>query len=219
MATWMAHFRIADHFLDRIEGISAREFVVGNIGPDCGEPNDDWSAFTPPPAITHWYGEGNTLRSEDFYKTYLGSGEVCPKRRSFYMGYYVHLLTDTEWIRLIGCPKQELYQAEFAADEGFIWKCKRDWYDLDHLFRRKNPEFRAFSLFSSIQDFKNEYLDYFSPQAIQRKIDYISGFYKNHDGDLEHDYPYLNEEEMDRFVKLAADILEGILREKGLLKL
>jgi hypothetical protein len=41
MAAWISHRRIADHFLERIEGADRIDFIVGNIGPDCGEQNAD----------------------------------------------------------------------------------------------------------------------------------------------------------------------------------
>jgi hypothetical protein len=45
MATWMVHLRIADKLLNKIKGLSYTEFVVGNIAPDSGVPNDAWSVL------------------------------------------------------------------------------------------------------------------------------------------------------------------------------
>ena len=36
MASWMVHLRIADRLLDSLPGLSAVDFVVGNIAPDSG---------------------------------------------------------------------------------------------------------------------------------------------------------------------------------------
>ena len=47
MASWMIHLRIADKLLDRIPGLSPIEFIMGNMAPDSGVPNADWSAFSP----------------------------------------------------------------------------------------------------------------------------------------------------------------------------
>jgi hypothetical protein len=210
MATWMTHCRIADYFLDRIEGISPREFIVGNIGPDCGEPNADWSVFSPPKAVSHWKDGKGDWRRQEFAAKYLD--EAGNKESySFYLGYYIHLLTDTQWKQRIFLPKKKLYAAQFAADKDFIWQFKRDWYDQDHLFHRDNPGFRTFSLFSTIQGFCNDYFDYYSQNAFQRQIDYISDFYTNFNGNLEHEYPYLNKQEMDSFVSVASDHIENEL--------
>ena len=47
MASWMVHLRVADKLLSRIRFLDPVAFVVGNIAPDSGVPNADWSAFTP----------------------------------------------------------------------------------------------------------------------------------------------------------------------------
>ena len=47
MASWMVHLRISDKLIDELCNLSHTEFVVGNIAPDSGIPNDDWSVFTP----------------------------------------------------------------------------------------------------------------------------------------------------------------------------
>ena len=54
MASWMVHLRIADKLLDRIPGLSPVEFIVGNIAPDSGVPNGDWSAFHPSTRVSHF---------------------------------------------------------------------------------------------------------------------------------------------------------------------
>jgi len=47
MATWITHMRIAEHFMKRYKELNNAIFLVGNLGPDCGVPNEDWSIFTP----------------------------------------------------------------------------------------------------------------------------------------------------------------------------
>ena len=54
MASWMVHLRIADILLNEIPNLSAQEFIVGNIAPDSGVPNKDWSQFTPSTTISHF---------------------------------------------------------------------------------------------------------------------------------------------------------------------
>ena len=46
MASWMVHLRIADRLLDEIEKIDATAFVMGNIAPDSGVPNENWSQIS-----------------------------------------------------------------------------------------------------------------------------------------------------------------------------
>ena len=47
MATWMVHLRIADGIMKEIPKLERQEFIMGNIAPDSGVPNEDWSVFTP----------------------------------------------------------------------------------------------------------------------------------------------------------------------------
>lgn len=54
MASWMVHLRIADKLMDLISNLSYTEFVIGNIAPDSGVPNEDWSIFTPSTEISHF---------------------------------------------------------------------------------------------------------------------------------------------------------------------
>ena len=47
--------RIAEHFMNINTNLNNKEFFVGNIGPDCGVPNEDWSQIT---YITGYYLRG-----------------------------------------------------------------------------------------------------------------------------------------------------------------
>ena len=50
----MVHLRIADILLKEPGELDETAFVMGNIAPDSGVPNEDWSRFTPPKAISHF---------------------------------------------------------------------------------------------------------------------------------------------------------------------
>ena len=47
MASWMIHLRVAQAVASQLPALYMREFIVGNIAPDSGVPNEDWSAFVP----------------------------------------------------------------------------------------------------------------------------------------------------------------------------
>ena len=84
MATWIGHMRIADYFMKRYEMLNNAEFLVGNIAPDCGVPNEDWSVFTPGKEITHWHKKGSAeIDAEDFRQKYL---QVKDDKYPFYLG-------------------------------------------------------------------------------------------------------------------------------------
>ncbi len=217
MASWMVHFRIADGLLEEVQG-EVEKFIVGNIGPDCGEPNEDWSKFSPPTDISHWM-RSNTKESIDsdaFYERYL-KDKKDTSGFSFYLGYYVHLLTDILWKIKIHQPTKEKYLEQFQRDDKFIWVVKEDWYDLDHKYLRDHPEFRTFRIFDKITTFPNTYLDYYSEVAIENQIGYISQFYNTFHGDLDREYPYLDQDRMDAFVTEALGMIREDLRNKDLL--
>lgn len=53
MATWVTHFRIAEALISRDLPVSKIDFLVGNIGPDCGLIGEDGKPM-PPKEITHF---------------------------------------------------------------------------------------------------------------------------------------------------------------------
>ena len=74
MASWMIHHRIADDLLMRLQRIDETAFVMGNIAPDSGVPNADWSEFYPPKTVTHFYKEtksGRIIDVESFCRSYF----------------------------------------------------------------------------------------------------------------------------------------------------
>lgn len=220
MATWISHLRVAEYFRSKLD-IEEIPFIVGNIGPDCGEPNEDWSDFNPPGEITHWL-QGETkesINSEAFFEVYLKDCESLSKKHySFYMGYYLHLLTDTAFVQYVWMVKKQQYKKELEADTGFAWQMKKDWYDLDHLYLKKNPDFYVFKVFEQIEDFPNDYLDYYSDTAMIRQIKNITTFYQKGGEQVERVYIYLTEQEMEEAIQKINQSIEQTLREKGLLR-
>ena len=217
MASWMVHFRIADALLDEIGG-NAEQFIVGNIGPDCGEPNEDWSKFTPSTEVSHWNPNRSKgfIMSDEFFDTYI-RGKKSDSRYHFYVGYYVHLLTDKLWHSMIYTPTKVRYQEQLEQDSKFIWVIKEDWYDLEARYLRDHPDFRTFRIFDKITAFPNVYLDYYTEGAIERQIKYISNFYNTYEGNLDREYPFLSEGQMNDFVTSAVEEIRKDLKTRGIL--
>ena len=211
----IADFILNDYVSTRSDRLDEVGFIVGNIGPDCGVPNADWTLFTPSGDISHWRDPDSDygFDLDAFYRKYLAVKNI---HHSFYLGYYVHLLTDMEWREQVFNAKKEEFAREYEQNENFTRVMKRDWYDLDHLFLRENPDFHAFKVFSSIEDFPNAHLEYYPESAFIRQIKYISSFYKNFKGELDREYPYLTKTEMDRFVEKACDNIKAHLIATGL---
>lgn len=60
MASWMVHLRIADELLQNLKQIDETAFIIGNMAPDSGVPNEDWSKFNPPYDVTHFKSRNDT---------------------------------------------------------------------------------------------------------------------------------------------------------------
>ena len=223
MATWIAHLRIAESLLNKGLKFEKIPFVSGNIAPDAGIPNEDYSVFSPPPAITHWKDEEGKLKAEDFYKKYIAfkSEEEDKEKLSFLLGYYTHLLTDIEWGKLYRVKKEEpAYREGLGRDRNFIWEIKEDWYGLDFLYLKENEKNIFSECFQHITEVE-DYLDYFPEGAFTARFEYIRNYYLGKFGDSidpDRNYIYLTKEEMDKFVNEASENIKKQLLEKDALK-
>jgi len=220
VATWIVHLRVADKLLDSIPDISPVEFVVGNIAPDSGIPNQDWSVFTPSGDVSHFKttdADGlKVIHIHEFVDQYYSIEQRkkydC-KQMSFYLGYLSHLITDMHWANGIVRPSIEKFRTLYDNDRKvWIGTLKKDWYDLDFLYLIKNPVFRAFSMYESAVGFSNIYMDFFSEDAFDNRRGYIVNFYRGQRENVERVYNYLTEDEMDRFVDECAGLVCQTLR-------
>ena len=223
MASWMVHLRIADKLLDMIPGLSGTEFIVGNIAPDSGVPNEDWSEFTPNTTVSHFKTDVSKADPDSFAgKYWTPEKQACYSSReySFFLGYLSHLVTDVLWARDVYAPaKVKFSELRAALGDNFIWKMKEDWYDLDFKYLRDRPGFRAFRIYLDAKGFVNEFMDEFSPDAFDNRRQYITGWYLEGRENLDREYPYLTEAEMDAFVDGAAEEIFDSLHTKYAVKL
>ena len=204
MASWMIHLRIADKLLDKIPDLSPIEFIMGNMAPDSGVPNEDGTAFIPSTIISHYrvdMDKGNKHiqihRYVEEYFTPQLRATYNKQQFSFYLGYYIHLLTDTIWSELVARPvRKEFPQATWE-------EIKEDWYDLDFLYIKKHPGFRAFRAYLGSVGFINRYMDFFAPDAFDNRREYITSFYLQPKENLDREYRYLTEDSADQFVEEA----------------
>jgi hypothetical protein len=213
MATWIAHLRIAERLLNKGYNFEPTSFIVGNIGPDSGMPNEDWSEFNPPKTITHWQTEDNRVNAKCFYEKYIESDTTSKNQDeySFKMGYYTHLLTDIEWSKLYDEKRKDrLYKEGLEKDKDFIWTIKKDWYGLDFLYLSKNPECIFHTAFKHI-NYVPDYLDYFPKGAFTKQVKYITEFYLGENEETKDNFIYLTEEEMERFINTALKEIENRL--------
>lgn len=124
MASWMVHLRIADKLLDNVPDLSPVEFIVGNVAPDSGVPNEDWSVFTPSTQVSHFKTDSSKANPDAFARKYftpaLQAG-YSGQQYGFYLGYLVHLITDVLWVRDIYDPSKLRFAEERDKDpDNFI---------------------------------------------------------------------------------------------------
>ena len=99
----MVHLRLADRLLDHLPDIDEAAFVMGNIAPDSGVPNADWTQFDPPKSVSHFKAYPDPVAA---FRAEYFNDEIkkrCTRREyAFFLGYDAHLLTDAAWSREIG---------------------------------------------------------------------------------------------------------------------
>ncbi len=220
MATWMVHLRVCDFFLDRLNEKAGDEFLVGSIAPDCGYgEKDSFAGFMPPATITHWTetGRKTDIDIDKFYNTYLRSKNAW-EDAPFYLGYYIHLLTDIKWSSQMYLPTRIKYRKEYEENPQFLLEIKKDWNDLDHLFLKKHPDFRAYKRFAAITKIK-DYLPYYQPGQLEKQCRMIVKYYEdfNDYDSLEREYPYLTETKQNEFVNLIYESVNRFLEMTGIL--
>ncbi|MBO4750818.1 MAG: zinc dependent phospholipase C family protein [Lachnospiraceae bacterium] len=209
MASWMVHLRIANELLKTWDQLDETAFVMGNIAPDSGVPNENWTAYHPPKQVSHYKTkpEDETFFDlEVFCKQYFTENLIkhySLKEYSFFLGYYVHLLTDIEWTNTVYTDLLDSHPKECAENKhGLIWAAKGDWYDLDFLYLEEHPDFRAFHVYENAVDFDNIFMDMFQRDAFENRRQYICWFYhSDQHGDLHRQYHYLAPQQADAFVE------------------
>jgi len=214
MATWIAHLRIAENILKNMDDLDSIAFILGNVGPDSGVPNEDWSSFNPPKKITHWINEENNIDAERFFDKYIENNFMEYSKYSYVLGYYIHLLTDIEWSKFFNEKKKNaLYNKKLKEDARFIWTIKKDWYGLDFLYLEKNPNFIFHTIFKNI-DQVPDYIDYFPKGALMKQVKYITEYYLGDNEETKENFIYLNEKEMDKFIDETSKKIISILKGK-----
>ena len=220
MASWMVHLRVADMLLEQNENVDEQAFVMGNIAPDSGVPNSDWTKFQPPKDVSHFSekAQNKTIKIEKFISRYFNDQLIknySQKEYSFFLGYYVHLLTDIEWAHNVYEPLLQAYPKEADEDKNkLVWTAKGDWYDLDFLYLEEHPDFRAFSIYENSVNYENIFMDIFSRDAFENRREYICNFYhSNNHGNLHRDYKYLTPKQAEDFVKNTVKKLQPVIIE------
>lgn len=216
MGTWISHFRVAELLLERLPHLDVQQFVIGNVAPDSGRPNHDWTAFDPPKSVTHFLQAGEDegrIRDLTFYREFvqpLREGEFSSY--SFMLGYFTHLVTDNLWMHLIGQSTHQTFASEFSQDKAATWsRVKDDWYGLDHKYLRDHPE-NAFVRWVVGAPNPPSPFAFLPSDALAYRLDDLREFYGG-SGEcvLDREYPYLSEASMNRAVQDCARAVATLL--------
>lgn len=207
MGTWISHLRIAEILFERIPGLDEVAFTFGNLSPDSGIPNADWTEFDPPKEVTHFLrrGEGeHAIHDLVYYQEYLT--DIHPrdnvKLYSFRLGYFFHLICDIMWARcIVPATKREfkhLYDHDPQRAVGIV---KDDWYGLDQLYVRAHPESNFWRVLMPNLN-PPSYLPFVNEKALHQQYEHIRKYYSEPEDQwfLNLPYQYLNEANMTRMV-------------------
>jgi hypothetical protein len=207
MGTWISHLRIAENLLKYFPQVDEATFAFGNLSPDSGIPNADWTEFDPPKEVTHFLIKGEeeyAIHDLVYYEQYLANvkPEDDIKLYSFRLGYFFHLICDIMWARRIVIATrrdfQRLYDKSPKEAVGII---KDDWYGLDQLYVREHPEHIFWRVIMTVP-YPSSYLPFVKNEALYHQYDHIRKYYSAQEDKwfLSLPYCYLNEKTMTRIV-------------------
>lgn len=215
MGTWISHLRIAENLLPHLPEVEEVTFTFGNLSPDSGIPNEDWTEFDPPKEVTHFLHKGEeeyAIHDLVFYQQYLAAikPEDDIKCYSFRLGYFFHLICDIMWAKRIVAATGQQFKPLFDEDrKKAVSLVKDDWYGLDQLYVRDHPE-HIFWRVIMTNPFPPSYLPFVKDNALHHQYEHIRKFYSEQEDQwfLSIPYRYLNTATMTRIVN---DSIEAIL--------
>ena len=214
MATWTVHLRIAQKFIDALPFLESKEFIAGSLAPDCGYKNIG-SGFTPPPTVTHFSETGmkNDCNYKAFAKDFLQNSKTY-KEYSFYLGYYIHLLTDILWSFNIYMPTYDIYGADSKNNPDLVKKIKADWSLLDLKYYCKNSSKPFFNILESIDEIP-DYMPFYEEGQLLKQLKEIAALYQPYKGaQITKSTKYISDEKVSKFIQLAYETISIDLKTK-----
>lgn len=207
MATWLTHLRIAEKIKNRIKDMDLDYLMAGSIAPDSGRPDETYRKYEPSKEITHFKKEKNDEVYIDFtafYNKHLQPEKLImrsDKTRSFYWGYYFHLLTDKLWFNDYFQPNKNKFQGK----GDFVDLIRDEMYSLDFQYLEENTEAYIFKEFLNM-NIRVDFIEEFSPEILYETIDRIKEYYLKESFKLNRNYEFLNLEIIEKFISDATEI-------------
>lgn len=209
MALWAIHFRIADHIIDHAGCLDTDYFIIGNIAPDCGIPVA--GGYFPPSEITHRTGGGNYKGNCDYdsiYRDFI-KNETDIKRKSFWIGYFVHYITDCLWVSEIYDALEDKY-GPLPIGSALNNKIRKEWSNLDYTYFYENVS-ASFEKFKMIDSFDEDYPAFYRKGDITSRMKFIKNFYLTKP--IKMNYKYTSMDEVNDFIVHASKVIDDKLRE------
>ena len=211
MATWVMHLRVAELVAPYLGDIDETAYYVGCIAPDSGKMVDNFT-YLPSKDVSHWKREVVSYEQRfcdnyAFYEAY-GKNESDIFKKSLFLGYYVHILTDTVYVRDIIHPFMRERGRDFWRAN--ITNIRNGWYELDYRFVNEHPKYHPLEVISAVNEFPNTYFDYFAPEDITERITYAAKLYSNPSVNPNQEFWTIDKARQD---ELIGEMKEIILRE------
>ena len=214
MGTWISHLRIAENLLQHFPELDEVTFTFGNLSPDSGIPNAEWTEFDPPKEVTHFLRKGEeefAIHDFLYYRQYLANIKPADDIQlySFRLGYFFHLICDIMWARRIVSATRRQFKELFENDKKkAVSLVKDDWYGQDQLYVRDHPE-HIFWRVIMTNPYPPSYLPFFKVEALHHQYDHIRKFYSEQEDQwfLSIPYQYLNETMMTRIVNESTEAI------------
>ncbi len=214
MATWIMHLRIAEKVKHIFDCLDETAYYVGAVAPDGGQMINNFT-YVPPKDVSHWKREDVSYEqrfkdnAEFFYK-YI-QNETDLHTRSLCLGYYVHILTDTMYVRDIIHPFIQKNGKPFWRAN--IEQIRAGWYEIDFRFLAKNPHYRPLEVISGVHEFKNTYFDYFAEDDIIERVRFAVDVYTNASVNENAVFLTHDEQKADEMIEYMAEDIIKILKE------
>ncbi len=212
MPSWCIHFRVADWFLDRIPNLNKKYFLIGNIAPDCGVPVKN--GYNPPTKTTH-FSTNISLKSDCDYNYIFNEfikNEKDKNKKSFYIGYFVHLMTDCQNAIYTTFPIEEKYGL-IANNKRLSRRIKQEWHNIDFEFLSTNIS-PSFELFKTFDGFNESYPEWYKNGEISWQMKNIAAFYKDQKPKTIN-YKFTTPEDMNKFTSEVPEIIYNELISRG----
>ena len=209
------HLRVAERVKCLFDNLDETAFYIGSIAPDSGRMVDDFT-YLPPKDVSHWKRENVSyeqrfLDNHEFYLKYC-KNERDNFKRSLCLGYYVHILVDTIFVRDIIHPYMAKHGYPFW--QANIKKIRKGWYEIDFRYLAKNQPYRPYEMLKTVPPFDNSFISYFASDDFYNRVVDTINLYDNAKVDMDCEFFTHTDAEADlletRMVNEVTEIIKNI---------